>query len=116
MDINNTISIWSIITRNYFSATRTAVFAQLATLMIIVFGNTDGVELAVAVAVVAVGVFGLMACDDALRHLNRLQNDIDDSASSSALKSLKSSPLPLFRVASAIAFVAVAIAQLIALY
>ena len=117
MDSETITTNWSLFTRNYFNIVRTATFLLLGTLVVIVFGDTKGTEVAIAAVIIVSSLFAVIAGDNALHLVDSLRADInDDNKSTNFGKALQSSPFPFFRATSALSFVAVAITQLMVLF
>jgi hypothetical protein len=61
----------------YYDVTRTANFLLLGTVAIILFANTAGAELAIAVLVVGAGLYAILGGDRALSNLTALRADME---------------------------------------
>ena len=93
------------------------MYILLGTLAIIVFGDTNGAEAAIALIVFSSGLYGILGGDDALRILEGLRADINNNdINSSFVKSLQSSTFMLFRVVQSLAFAAMVVTQLMVLF
>jgi hypothetical protein len=101
----------------YYDVTRTANFLLLGTVAIILFANTAGAELAIAVLVVGAGLYGILGGDRALSNLTALRADMDkEDRDTNWGKSLQAAPLPVFRAISGIIYAAIVATQLMLLY
>ena len=82
----------------YYDVVRTANFLLLGTVAIILFANTAGAELAIAVLVVGAGLLGILGGDRALSNLTALRTDMDkEGRDTNWGKSLQSAPLTVCR-------------------
>jgi hypothetical protein len=103
--------------QHYYNIMRTAMFVLFGTLAVIVFGDTAGAELAIAVPVVGAGLYGILAGDRALSDLVALRSDMDaEERATNYGRSFQAAPLPVFRAISAIIYVAIVATQLMMLY
>jgi hypothetical protein len=101
----------------YYDVTRTANFLLLGTVAIILFANTAGAELAIAVLVVGAGLYAILGGDRALSNLTALRADMDkEGRDTNWGKSLQAAPLPVFRAISGIIYAAIVATQLMLLY
>ena len=103
--------------QHYHNVMRTSMFVLLGSLAVIVFGDTAGLELAIAVPVVGAGLYGILAGDRALSDLTALRSDMDEEDRATNYgRSFQAAPLPVLRGMSAIIYVAIVVTQLMALY
>ena len=101
----------------YYDATRTANFLLLGTVAIILFANTAGAELAIAVLVVGTGLYAILGGDRALSNLTALRADMDkEDRDTNWGKSLQAAPLTVFRAISGIIHAAIVATQLMLLF
>lgn len=108
---------WSVFSRNYYNVSKNAMFILLGTLAIIVFGDTEGAKAAIAIIIFSSALYGVLGGDDALRILEGLRSDINDNGdNTNYVKSLQSSTFMFFRVTQSLAFVAMAVTQLMVLF
>jgi hypothetical protein len=102
---------------HYYEIVRTANFLLLGTAAVIVFGNTAGAELAIAVLIAGAGLYGILAGDRALSDVTALRSDMDQADRTTNYgKSLQAAPLPVFRAISAVIYAAIVATQLMVLY
>lgn len=102
---------------HYYEIVRTANFLLLGTAAVIVFGNTAGAELAIAVLIAGAGLYGILAGDRALSDVTALRSDMDQADRATNYgKSLQAAPLPVFRAISAVIYAAIVATQLMVLY
>ncbi len=102
---------------HYYEIVRTANFLLLGTAAVIVFGNTAGAELAIAVLIAGAGLYGILAGDRALSDVTSLRSDMDQADRATNYgKSLQAAPLPVFRAISAVIYAAIVATQLMVLY
>ena len=101
----------------YYDVTRTANFLLLGTVAIILFANTAGAELAIAVLVVGTGLYAILGGDRALSNLTALRADMDkEGRDTNWGKSLQAAPLSVFRAISGIIYAAIVATQLMLLF
>jgi hypothetical protein len=101
----------------YYDVVRTANFLLLGTVAIILFANTAGAELAIAVLVVGAGLYGILGGDRALSNLTALRTDMDkEGRDTNWGKSLQSAPLTVFRALHGIIHAAIVATQLMLLF
>lgn len=101
----------------YYEIVRTANLLLLGTAALILFANTAGAELAIAVLVVGAGLYGILAGDRALSDVTALRSDMDkEDRDTNWGKSLQAAPLPIFRGISGVIYAAIVVTQLMLLY
>ena len=117
MDAQTRTNLMTTRVQHYYDVMRTAMFVLLGTLAVIVFGDTAGAELAVAVPLVGAGLYGILAGDRTLSDVVALRSDMDEQDRATDWgRSIQAAPLPIYRGISAIIYVAIVAAQLMALY
>jgi len=101
----------------YYDVTRTANFLLLGTVAIILFADTAGAELAIAVLLVGTGLYAILGGDRALSNLTALRADMDkEGRDTNWGKSLQAAPLSVFRAISGIIYAAIVATQLMLLF
>ncbi|MBW1905582.1 MAG: hypothetical protein JRJ24_09790 [Deltaproteobacteria bacterium] len=102
---------------HYYEIVRTANFLLLGTAAVIIWANTAGAELAIAVLVVGAGLYGILAGDRALSDVTALRSDMDkEDRDTNWGRSLQAAPLPVFRGISGLIYAAIVATQLMLLF
>ncbi len=92
-------------------------FSQLATMTIIIFGDTSGKELLVAATVFVSGFMGAFGIVRILTNLKLIMHEMDEgTASTNFGKEMQAIPLSILKFVFAGLFAAVAVIQLITIY
>ena len=117
MDISERNKLVIARIENFNYILRTAMMILLSTLALCIFANGDIHLWPLSITIIGTALYGILAGNTGINDVDSLRKDMDeDTKNTNYGVSVKSAPLPVFRVILIVVYLAIVVSQLMMLH